>query len=159
MLSAALRMPSVRTLPTIMICSGSTKPLRRPSKRRSTNRFRERALIDEKPADERNQDDVLRQLGAHHFLQTFPTYILDLFQFSNLEATNHHRSRNITFRDGGGAPRRTRTADLLFTKQLLYQLSYWGYATELLARASAHHKMKDVGSNPCSKSILEIFAA
>ncbi len=25
-----------------------------------------------------------------------------------------------------GAPRRTRTADLLFTKQLLYQLSYWG---------------------------------
>lgn len=25
-----------------------------------------------------------------------------------------------------GAPRRIRTADLLFTKQLLYRLSYWG---------------------------------
>jgi hypothetical protein len=31
-----------------------------------------------------------------------------------------------------GAPRRTRTADLLFTKQLLYQLSYWGRAVDRL---------------------------
>ena len=28
-----------------------------------------------------------------------------------------------------GAPRRIRTADPLFTKQVLYQLSYWGIAS------------------------------
>lgn len=30
--------------------------------------------------------------------------------------------------DFNGAPRRTRTADPLLTKQLLYHLSYWGNA-------------------------------
>lgn len=33
-----------------------------------------------------------------------------------------------------GAPRRIRTADLLFTKQLLYQLSYWGPVTPTYQR-------------------------
>ncbi len=33
-----------------------------------------------------------------------------------------------SFLDCVGAPRRTRTADHLFTKQVLYQLSYWGLA-------------------------------
>ena len=33
-----------------------------------------------------------------------------------------------------GAPRRIRTADLLFTKQLLYRLSYWGFPARLITR-------------------------
>ena len=45
---------------------------------------------------------------------------------------------------GNGAPRRTRTADPLLTKQLLYQLSYWGYAPRPLnARGESCKAEKD----------------
>jgi hypothetical protein len=50
-----------------------------------------------------------------------------------------------------GAPRRTRTADLLFTKQLLYQLSYWGRAVDRL----------NAMRTPCkteSPSIMVVFS-
>lgn len=36
-----------------------------------------------------------------------------------------------------GAPRRTRTADHLFTKQVLYQLSYWGLTERLNGQRQA----------------------
>jgi hypothetical protein len=47
------------------------------------------------------------------------------------------------------APRRTRTADPLLTKQLLYQLSYWGYAM-------VHLNRKDLSRKPTWKRTIPL---
>ena len=44
------------------------------------------------------------------------------------------------FIDFDGAPTRTRTADLLITNQLLYQLSYRGRVDALLANAETRKR-------------------
>ena len=46
---------------------------------------------------------------------------------------------HLIYNDLNGAPTRTRTADLLITNQLLYQLSYRGLSFRLLA-FRAHRK-------------------
>ena len=61
-----------------------------------------------------------------------------------------------------GAPRRTRTADPLLTKQLLYQLSYWGYADMLLNGRAVARKVKSavpwIKSEPSTKPAQRLGA-
>ena len=47
----------------------------------------------------------------------------------------------------GGAPRRIRTADPFITNEVLYQLSYWGYATVRLNDRGAVRKAESVLSD------------
>lgn len=62
----------------------------------------------------------------------------------------HQSQHDFRSRPGYGAPTRTRTADLLITNQLLYQLSYRGLATSL--------RKKCAMSKGQLRSLLSLFS-